>query len=151
MTYRLYLPQDFEELYAIEEQCFEPLFRFDRRYMRQLVSRQDAVTWIAEEDGRLAGFAVAEWQNRTGQKLAYIVTLEVLAGHRGQGVGGQLLRRLESSARAAGAAAIWLHVDTENAGAMRLYEANGYCSAGREEHFYPLGRAALIYMKACAE
>lgn len=151
MIYRLYLPDDFDALYAIEEQCFEPLFRFPRRYMRQLVGRRDAVTWIAEENGRMAGFAVVEWQNRTGRKLAYIVTIEVLSAYRGQGIGRELLRRVESSARVAGAAAVSLHVDTENAGAIRLYEANGYRPAGREENFYPEGRAALIYEKAFGE
>lgn len=147
MIYRTYLPDDFDALYAVEEQCFEPLFRFPSHYMRRLVGRSDAVTWIAEENGRMAGFAVVEWQNQIPRKLAYLVTIEVLSAYRGRGVGRELLGRVESSARAAGAEAVWLHVDAENVGAIRLYEANGYRPAGREENFYPKGRAALIYQK----
>jgi ribosomal protein S18 acetylase RimI-like enzyme len=67
---------------------------------------------------------------------------------RGQGVGGELLRRVEGSAIAAGAQLIWLHVDAENAAAIRLYEANGYRIEGRKEKYYPHGRAALICLKA---
>jgi len=43
-----------------------------------------------------------------------------------------LLRLIEGSARAAGAQLIWLHVDAENASAIRLYEAHGYLCERRE-------------------
>jgi ribosomal protein S18 acetylase RimI-like enzyme len=62
-------------------------------------------------------------------------------------VGGDLLNRIESSARAAGAQRIWLHVEAANAAAIRLYEAQGYLCEGRQEKFYPESRAALIYRK----
>jgi ribosomal protein S18 acetylase RimI-like enzyme len=147
VTYRLYIPGDFPALYAIEEVCFQPPYRFGRRYMRQLVESADGATWIAEEDGRLAGFAIVEWTRQPGGTVAYIQTIEVAPERRGRGVGGQLLRRMEDSAREAGAQAIWLHVDAENAGAIRLYRTHGYLCEGREEHYYARGRAALIYAK----
>ena len=31
------------------------------RYMRQLVESADSATWIAEDDGQIAGFAIVEW------------------------------------------------------------------------------------------
>jgi ribosomal protein S18 acetylase RimI-like enzyme len=58
-----------------------------------------------------------------------------------------LLRRAEGSARAAGAALVWLHVDAENSTAIRLYETHGYAHRGREENYYPRRRPALIYAK----
>jgi ribosomal-protein-alanine N-acetyltransferase len=64
-------------------------------------------------------------------------------------VGGELLRRMEASACAAGAEAIWLHVDEENAGAIRVYERHGFQPGGREEGYYGRGKAALIYAKSC--
>ena len=143
MLYRLYKPTDFAALYAIEEMCFEPPLRFGRRYMRQLVEAADAATWIAEADDRMAGFAIVEW----AEGAAYIQTLEVLPERRGSGVGGELLRLTEGSARGAGAELIWLHVDAENAGAIRLYERHGYRYENREEDYYARGRAALVYAK----
>jgi ribosomal protein S18 acetylase RimI-like enzyme len=54
---------------------------------------------------------------------------------------------MENSSRTAGAAAMWLHVDAENAAAIRVYERSGYGVSGREEDYYGRGRAALIYAK----
>jgi ribosomal protein S18 acetylase RimI-like enzyme len=147
VLYRLYSPQDFGRLYALEELCFESPERFSRRYMRNLVSRANVATWIAEEDGQMAGFAIVDWNQEPDEVCAYIQTIEVAPVWRGRGVGHELLGRTESSARHAGACLIWLHVREANAGAIRLYEAHGYRCEGREENYYPLGRPALIYGK----
>jgi ribosomal-protein-alanine N-acetyltransferase len=147
VNYRLYAPQDFDQLYALEERCFESPFRFSRRAMRSFVLHPHSATWIAEADGQMVGFAIVEWRARKGESRAYIQTIEVAPEARRQGIGLELLSRIECSARDAGAALIWLHVDAENAGAIRLYEVQGYCCEGRKEDFYPMGQAALIYMK----
>lgn len=147
MLYRSYTSQDFNPLYALEELCFEPPERFSRRYMRNLVSRANVATWIAEEDGQMAGFAIVEWAGQRSGVAAYIQTIEVDPESRGRGVGSELLRRIEGSARDAGTCMIWLHVEVTNADAIRLYESHGYSCEGREENYYPLSRAALLYQK----
>jgi ribosomal protein S18 acetylase RimI-like enzyme len=143
----MYDARDFDELYAVEEVCFRPPQRFGRRYMRQLIESRDSATWIAEEDGRMAGFAIVDWVSGAGVTEAYLQTIEVLPGARGQGVGQGLLERVEGSALAAGAELIWLHVEAGNGVAIRLYEAHGYHCEGREEGYYGTGRAALVYAK----
>jgi ribosomal protein S18 acetylase RimI-like enzyme len=149
MLYRLYQPGDFAQLYAVEELCFEPPFRFSRALMRKLIANPNSAAWIAEENAKLAGFAIVEWEQQpeSGAPVAYIQTVEVAPAHRGQGIGSELMRLSEDSALAAGAAAIWLHVDLENSAAIRLYESRGYTRKGREEHFYARHRAALVYAK----
>jgi ribosomal protein S18 acetylase RimI-like enzyme len=147
MNYRLFHPDDFPQLYAIEEICFQPPIRFSRRYMRRLIDSADAFTWIAEEDGRIAGFSIADISGNLDGLFAYIETIEVLPEDRGRGIGNELLRRVEESAHERQASAIWLHVESTNAGAIRLYEAHGYRSMGREENFYARGRAGLVYCK----
>jgi ribosomal protein S18 acetylase RimI-like enzyme len=148
VLYRPYTPADFPALYAIEEICFEPPFRFGRGYMRRLADSVHSITWLAEEDGRMAGFAIADWGRGTEGIAAYIQTIEVLPEMRGRGIGGELLCRIDASARDKGARAIWLHVDSQNGSAIRLYESRGYVCQGRKENYYPHGRAALIYRKA---
>jgi ribosomal protein S18 acetylase RimI-like enzyme len=148
LTCRRYVPDDFARLYAIEEECFAPLFRFGRRYMRQLLKSANAATWIAETEGGMAGFGIVEWTLDEGQMSAYIQTLEVAPQARRQGgVGSKLLGQAEASARQAGAGVLWLHVDAQNLEAIRMYEAYGYGYEGGEENYYPQGRAALIYAK----
>lgn len=148
MDYRLYKPEDFEALYALEEACFQPPFRFGRTYMRDLVKQENAAIWIAEDEGgAMAGFAVVLWDKAQGGVMAYLETLEVRPDLRGKGTGGELLRRCEESARAAGAEAMELHVDAENGAAIGLYRAHGFELQGRQEGYYPQGRAAEVFVK----
>jgi ribosomal-protein-alanine N-acetyltransferase len=129
--------------------------------MRELIDRANAATWIAEEEDRMTGFAIAEstWQagrvpshgslslGCKGEGAAYIQTIEVTPEQRGRGIARQLLARIEGSASAAGSASIWLHVAAENMVAVRLYETNGYVFEGRMESYYGSGRAALVFSK----
>lgn len=147
MLFRRYQPEDFVALYAIEEICFELPLRFPRKYMRELVSSLDAATWIAEDDGSMAGFAIVEWSRGDDETQAYVQTLEVAPEQRRKGIGAELLRRLEGSAEGVGASLIWLHVDSENASSIHLYETHGYTLQGREENYYAHRRPALIYAK----
>ena len=154
MLYRLYCPEDFAQLYAIEKACFEPPLRFPRRYMRELVDSPNSAAWIAEEDGQMAGFAIVEWSRQpardANRTVAYILTIEVAPRQRRRGVASELLRRAEASSFAAGASYLWLHVAESNADAIALYRAHGYCLQGREEDFYAEGIAALIFSKNLA-
>jgi ribosomal-protein-alanine N-acetyltransferase len=136
VEYRPYKPEDFEAVYALEEACFRPPFQFGRKYMRSLMRRENACKWIAEDEG--------------GGLIAYLETLEVSPELRGRGTGGELLRRCEESARAAGAESVWLHVDAENAAAIGLYRAHGFERQGRVEGYYPEGRTAEVYAKRLA-
>ncbi len=148
MFYRLYAPADFDALYAIEEVCFSTPLRFSRRYVRQLVENSDAAAWIAEDAARMTGFVVVDWARKRGLIEAYVQTLEVLPAYRGQGIAGELLRRGERSAQAAGATQITLHVDENNPAALHLYEKAGYGAMGRVPNYYPTGSAALRLGKA---
>lgn len=147
MQYRLYTAADFPFLYAVEELCFAPPFRFSRSYMRQLIESPGSATWIAEENAELIGFSIVEWSVGQSEPSAYIQTIEVHPAFRGRGIGAELLVRAEDSARAAGARSIDLHVDTENVAAIHLYESRGYARQCREEHYYARQRAAFVYAK----
>lgn len=150
MDYRPYMPDDFDALYAIEESCFQPPFRFGRRYMRWLVNAQNSATWIAVEKENMAGFGIVEWTPSIRGLSAYIQTIEVSSAYRRQGVGTELLQRIERSARAAGASTLWLHVDATNESAIRLYKSHGFVAVGEEKNYYAPERDALIYRREIA-
>ena len=84
----------------------------------------------------MTGFAIVDWSRKSQQTIAYIQTIEVAPAHRKHGIATELLRRLETSAIAAGAQILGLHVAEENAPAIRLYQAHGYQPQGREENYY---------------
>ena len=147
MQYRLYHPADFEQLYAIEEACFDSVLRFDRTYMKQLTERASSVTWTAEEDSRLTGFVIVEWTRMLRGIMAYIQTIEVDPSFRRRGIARELLRLSEGSARQAHATYVWLHVDETNADAIALYRASGYERHGHHPRYYQNGHGAEIYAK----
>jgi ribosomal protein S18 acetylase RimI-like enzyme len=152
VRYRPFKPADFPALYAVEELCFAPTFRFGRSYMRQLIESPNSATWIAEDGPEpkieLIGFSIVEWPAGQNESVAYIQTLEVHPAFRGRGIGAELLVRAEESARAAGAHIIALHVDIENVAAISLYESRGYARRGKEEHYYARHRGAFVYAKS---
>jgi ribosomal-protein-alanine N-acetyltransferase len=88
-----------------------------------------------------------EGGGKSTELTAYVQTLEVMPETRGLGVGAELLRRMEGSALGAGAQAIRLHVDAENASAIRLYERGGYQMHDSEEDYYGRGRPGLVYAR----
>jgi ribosomal protein S18 acetylase RimI-like enzyme len=147
MRYRPYQFADFEPLYAIEEACFAPPLRFPRLYMRRILTAPGTAAWVAEDERGLAGFAVSSPKRTQGGPVAYIETIEVAPDRRKTGVGAELLSRIEASALEVGIYAVALHVDEQNATAIRLYEGAGYTQTGREANFYPDRRPALVYIK----
>jgi len=135
--------------------CFAPVFRFARRAMRQFAEARDAVVLVAETvDGRravmMAGFLIVHLEGSRhvpGTPYGYVVTIDVDPGARRLGVGKTMLRAAEERVREAGARWMDLHVATNNAGAIRFYEQEGYACVGIVEGFYQTGLDAYVYRK----
>ena len=66
----------------------------------------------------------------------------VVASRRGEGIGEQLMRAVQSEARARGLKRIWLEVLVQNEPAIRLYEKLGYQHV-RELEVWSLGELVL--------
>jgi [ribosomal protein S18]-alanine N-acetyltransferase len=141
VTLREYRQGDRDAMYALDVECFEPVFRFSRRAMQGFAEARGAISVLAVSAGELAGFCVAQMEDRVG----YVVTLDVAAPWRRKGLARSLMAALEEKVRAAGGQAMALHVFTGNQAAIRLYEGIGYGRVGTAEGFYGPGRDALIY------
>ena len=147
--YRLYQPADFPALYAVEELCFEPPFRFSRAFMRQLIESLSSATWIAEENRNWPASPSSSGRRSRNRARRLLISRpsRSLRAIAAAASAAELMRLAEDSARAAGATAIWLHVDVENSAAIHLYEGRGYARKGREEHYYARHRAAFVFAK----
>jgi len=100
-----------------------------------------ATIWLAEgEGGALAGLAGirGDGRARTGH-VAELWGVYVAPDHRGRGVGDALVGAAVRWARGQGFARIRLNVDTENAGAARLYLRHGFVVHGREPDVIRVG------------
>jgi ribosomal protein S18 acetylase RimI-like enzyme len=92
----------------------------------------DGGVYVAEVDGRVAGFAgvwarvVSEEPDEYRYEYAHLCDLVVLAEFRGRGLGRALLQRAEKHARARGATTLRLGVLAANNTARRLYTSAGF-------------------------
>jgi GNAT superfamily N-acetyltransferase len=100
-----------------------------------------AVTLLAEQNGRLIGYA----QLRRAAPPECVVAPDVIELHRfyveraaqGSGAAQQLMRAVEDAAGAAGARHLWLGVWEHNPRAMRFYQKCGFVDVG--SHAFVLG------------
>jgi len=98
--------------------------------------------WVAENDGRVAGFLAA-------RKLVdgmEILNLAVALASRRRGIAGQLLRTAMKWAAAEGIAKIYLEVRASNAAAKAFYQSRGFRATGTRPNYYrdPLDDALLL-------
>src|SRR5207302_10183242 len=88
---RDYHPEDFDELWHIDQQCFALGIAYSRRELAGYIRRSRAFTLVAEDaSGHILGFVVAE-SDRTG--VGHILTIDVRPTAQRAGCGTQLLLR----------------------------------------------------------
>jgi len=145
MKLRSFRPSDFETLYAIDQSCFPPGISYTRdelgRFMRSQVSR----TWVAEAGEEVVGFLIAD--RHPPLRLGHIITVDVLASWRQQGVGTALMEAAETWACRQGIRAISLETAEDNRVAQDFYERRGYVKVERLPGYYADGTAAWIMVK----
>ena len=140
VSIREVLPTDLEPLYLLDQVCFEPGIAYSRAELRRFLTIASAEGVVAEEEGRIAGFAIGYL---SGRRTAHVVTLDVHPGHRRSGIGRTLLEDLLARLVRAGATRSRLEVSTENAGAIAFYEKLGFQTTRRLPDYYGPGRPAL--------
>jgi GNAT superfamily N-acetyltransferase len=103
-------------------------------YLDMLAGGEDAVL-IAERAGRPVGYAFLHLHHGpddtwpVGGRWGEVVSLSVLPGERGSGVGTALLDAVDAELAARGVADLQVAVMAGNAGALRLYQRRGLVPA----------------------
>jgi [ribosomal protein S18]-alanine N-acetyltransferase len=149
-TIRDYRPDDFERLWEIDQVCFLPGIAYSRFELGIYVSRRNAFTLIAQAgdpddvDQKIIGFLVAEASHR---RVGHIITIDVLAGARKQGLGSSLLESAETRMRSVGCRAIYLETAVDNAAAIVFYKRHGYGVIKTVPRYYSNGVDALVLEK----
>jgi ribosomal protein S18 acetylase RimI-like enzyme len=94
---------------------------------RRAATPRMLVVTAVDADGLRVGRAwVALDHPRGSPDTAFIYDIEVDAGHRGQGLGKELLAALERAVAEAGVGSLELNVFGNNAPALKLYESAGF-------------------------
>ncbi len=102
--------------------------------------------WLAYEDGRLIGHAVAS----IAANESHLLNLSIAAADQGKGYGKQFVEFIMEIVRKKGADSILLEVRPSNPAAIHLYQSCGFNEIGCRKDYYPAedGREhALLFAK----
>jgi ribosomal protein S18 acetylase RimI-like enzyme len=119
-----------------------------RRSFRRFIVSRMAVLLVAEQDDRLAGYALVLFRSNT--RIARLYSLAVAPDAAGQGVGPLLLAAAEEAARARNSTRLRLEVREGNARAISRYRKSGYGLFGRHLDYYDDHGTALRFEKRLA-
>ncbi|MDI3194153.1 GNAT family N-acetyltransferase [Pseudarthrobacter sp. AL07] len=129
------------------------------RHFREYLADSDVTILVIDADGALRGYSLLV--NRPAEDADGASSLEVLPSvelskcyvhpdHHGLGAAAELMNASLLAAAEAGAAGVWLGVNSQNARAIRFYEKCGFRKVGSKsfrlgttvEHDFVLERAA---------
>lgn len=132
---------DLNALGRLEHACFGkdawPLFD-----LIAVLTFADVVRLKAVDAGQMIGFVAGD--PKPGEGFSWIATIGVLPEYRRRGIGRELLRACEARLRTP---RVRLSVRASNAGAIRLYELEGYQQVEVWQRYYNDGEAAIVMDK----
>ena len=132
---------DLNALGRLEHACFGkdawPLFD-----LIAVLTFADVVRLKAVDAGQMIGFVAGD--PKPGEGFSWIATIGVLPEYRRRGIGRELLRACEARLRTP---RVRLSVRASNAGAIRLYELEGYQQVEVGQRYYNDGEAAIVMDK----
>ena len=142
VVYRKMTAEDVPFISRLEEETFSMPWSADS--FLEMISKEDARYYVAEEDGRLLGGCGVLMIAGEGN----ITNVAIAPEARNRGIGTAMLRHLMAEGDREGLTAYTLEVRVSNAAAIHVYEKLGFVSAGVRPGFYekPV-EDALIFWK----
>jgi [ribosomal protein S18]-alanine N-acetyltransferase len=149
-------PEDFDQLWRIDQECFIPGIAYSRAELRWYMRRSRAFTLVAKHVAKdaakdaakdinhIAAFIVAE-SDRSG--AGHILTLDVLPASRRAKVGSRLLDAAEKRLIKEGCHAVLLETSVDNSAAISFYKRHGYAILETILRYYMDSIDALVMGK----
>ena len=136
---------DLDALMALERAVFSTDV-LSRRSFRRFLAAPTASLIVAEDGGKLAGYALVLYPPRSKHARLYSIAVAPHIGRRG--VGPLLLAAAETAARRRHRRAMRLEVHEHNTRAIARYEKSGYRLFGRHRNYYDDRGDALRFEKS---
>ena len=127
-------PQDLDEVYAIELECFgNEAFGFLE--YRRLLSSHNSISIKAVLKKRIIGFVIGVYQ--MSNRICTIVTINVKPRFRKKGVGFELMKSLERGLERLNCSEVMLQTRVNNTAALNLFDKLGFSKTSRLVNYYP--------------
>ena len=144
ITYRDANSMDIPVLVSLDKELF-PYSPWSAGQYREEISAPTRRFIVALDEGQnIVGYAGVF---APGGAEADILTVGVIAQHRGQGIARQLMAGITKWAIDQGSIAMMLEVKTDNAAAIGLYESLGYSKLNIRKDYFGSGLDALVMRK----
>ena len=130
IRYRQMTLEDVPVISKLEEEAFS--MPWSPEDFRQMIEKEDARYYVAEEDGELLGGCGVLLIVGEGNITNVVIKPEV----RNRGIGTGLLQYLIEEGYREGLNAFTLEVRVSNQAAIHVYEKVGFVSEGVRPHFY---------------
>jgi len=144
ITYRDANSMDIPVLVSLDKELF-PYSPWSSGQYREEISAPMRLFVVALDDASsVIGYAGVF---APGGAEADILTVGVIAQHRGQGIARALMARITEWAVAQGSIAMMLEVKTDNTAAISLYESLGYSKLNIRKDYFGSGLDALVMRK----
>ena len=133
MIIRIATTQDIEQLLGIEQRCFQT-DRLSRRNFSYLLTKANAHTLVAENQGIIQGYVMALFSQATSAARLYSIAVDVSL--RNQGVAKSLLQAVEQYALERDTVSMRLEVRADNIASQQLFKKQGYKQFGVVADYY---------------
>jgi ribosomal-protein-alanine N-acetyltransferase len=152
---REYRPEDFNELWLLDQTCFPPGISYSRFELMHYIRGRGAFTLVAEgDDAKIGGFIVAECRRGVrGSKsqsqfaTGHIITIDVAEWARRSGVGTLLMDEAELRMCNENCDVTYLEAAVDNVAAIAFYKGRGYGVLNSIPHYYNDEIDALVMGK----
>lgn len=125
--------EDLNDILSIDSSLFPPDISYDAETFLFYLIDKATVTFVAETEGDIAGFVIFR---PNSSREGGLVTIDVLTQFQRQGIGSELLKRVEQIAKEAGYQRIVLQTDVANDNAIRFYEKHRYKTERKLRRYY---------------
>jgi [ribosomal protein S18]-alanine N-acetyltransferase len=142
ITVRSYEAHDFGALHKLDQACFPPGIAYSKWSLQYFLSLPAADCLVAEEEGKIVGFILAE----CNPPLAHIITLDVATTHRRTGLGTTLVNEMEKHFRYHEVRWVLLETAVDNESGIAFWEHHGYRTEAILKRYY-LGRIDAFEMR----
>ncbi len=122
LTLRPARPEDLDALWQLDRDCYPRGIAYTRRDLRDFLTHPEALSQVAWSGKEIVGFLIGLYHDGQG----HIITADVRASARRQGIASALLRGVESEMGARGVTVVELETATNNAAGIAFWKRSGY-------------------------